>query len=85
MDLLEFQLNTDHEEGTFLPSFEWRNPRPQIAQAIAHLAVEAARDYFNHLGKGPLDFIDERFDGLSGRILQAAKAHEEFLVRSGAL
>jgi hypothetical protein len=84
MDLLEFQLDTDHEEATFAPSFEWRNPRPQIAQTIAYLAIEAARDYFNYLGEGPLDFIDERFDGLSSRILQAAKAHEEYLVRSGA-
>jgi hypothetical protein len=84
MDLLEFQLDTDHEEGTFAPSFEWRNPRPQIAQTIAHLAIEATRDYFNHLGEGSLDFIDERFDGLLSRILQAAKAHEDYLVKSGA-
>ncbi|WP_316184301.1 DUF5677 domain-containing protein [Bradyrhizobium sp. SZCCHNRI1003] len=85
MDLLEFQLDTDHDEGTFAPSFEWRNPRPQIAQTIAHLAVEAARDYFDYLGEGPLDFIDERFDDLSSRIQQAMRAHEEFLVKSGAV
>ncbi len=85
MDLLEFQLDTNHDEGTFAPSFEWRNPRPQIAQTIAHLAVEAARDYFDYLGDGPLDFIDERFDELSSRIQQAMRAHEEFLIKSGAV
>jgi hypothetical protein len=85
MDLLEFQLDTDHDERTFAPSFEWRNPRPQIAQTIAHLATEAVRDYFRHLGEGPLGFIDERFDELSSRILEAMKAHEAYLVRSGAL
>jgi hypothetical protein len=84
MDLLEFQLETNHDEGTFAPSFEWRNPRPQIAQTIAYLAVKAVRDYFNHLGEGPLGFIDERFDRLSSRILQAARAHEAYLVRSSA-
>ncbi|MGX4806944.1 DUF5677 domain-containing protein [Bradyrhizobium guangdongense] len=84
MDLLEFQLETDHEEGTFVPGFEWRDPRPQIAQTIAYLSVEAARDYFAHLGDGRLDFIDERFDELAARISLAAKAHEEFLVKSGA-
>ncbi|UPT95115.1 DUF5677 domain-containing protein [Bradyrhizobium barranii subsp. apii] len=85
MDLLEFQLDTHHDEGTFAPSFEWRNPRPQIAQTIAHLATEAVRDYFRHLGEGPLEFIDERFDELSSRILEAMKAHEAYLVRSDAL
>jgi hypothetical protein len=85
MDLLEFQLDTAHDEGTFAPSFEWRNPRPQIAQTIAHLATEAARAYFRHLGGGSLELIDERFDELSNRILEAMKAHEAYLVRSGAL
>ena len=84
-DLLEFQLDTDHDQGTFAPSFRWRNPRPQIAQTIAHLATEAARDYFDHLGSGPIEFMDAQFDDLSKRILVAARAHEEYLVRSGAL
>jgi Family of unknown function (DUF5677) len=85
MDLLEFQLDTAHDEGTFAPSFEWRNPRPQIAQTIAYLATGAVRDYFRHLGDGSIQFIDERFDELSSRIVEAMKAHEDYLTRSGAL
>jgi uncharacterized protein DUF5677 len=85
MDLLEFQLETNHDERTFSPGFEWRAPRPQIAQTIAHLAVEAARDYFNHMGAGSIDFVNERFDDLSKRIYEAARAHETFLIRSRAI
>jgi hypothetical protein len=84
-DLLEFQLDTNHEDGTFKPSFDWRNPRPQIATGVAFLAVEAARDYFNLIGDAPLAFLDEKFDALSDRIRQAAQAHESFLIGSRAL
>jgi hypothetical protein len=84
-DLLEFQLDTNHEDGTFKPSFDWRNPRPQIATGVAFLAVEAARDYFNLIGDVPLAFLDEKFGALSDRIRQAAQAHESFLIKSRAL
>jgi hypothetical protein len=84
-DLLEFQLDTNHEDGTFKPSFDWRNPRPQIATGVAFLAVEAARDYFNLIGDVPLAFLNEKFDALSDRIRQAAQAHESFLIKSRAL
>jgi hypothetical protein len=84
-DLLEFQLDTNHEDGTFQPSFDWRNPRPQIATGVAFLAVEAARDYFNLIGDVPLAFLNEKFDALWDRIRQAAQAHESFLIKSRAL
>jgi hypothetical protein len=84
-DLLEFQLDTNHDEGTFTPSFAWRNPRPQIATGVAFLAVAAARDYFNFMGEGPVEFMDEKLDELSDRIRVAARAHESFLIRSRAL
>lgn len=84
-DLLTFQLQTNHSEGTFTPHFEWWNPRPQIATGVAFLAVAAARDYFNFMGEGPVEFMDERFDELSDRIRAAAKAHESFLIKSRAL
>ena len=80
MDLLEFQLDTNHAEANFAPSFQWRNPRPQIGQTVAFLATEAARDYFNFMGEGPIEFMDEKFDELSSRIRKAAQAHDFFLV-----
>jgi hypothetical protein len=84
MDLLEFQLHTNHDEGTFTPNFEWRNPRPQIGQTVAFLATEAARDYFNHVSDGPFDLMNEKLDELSDRIREAAQVHESFLIKSGS-
>ena len=84
MDLLEFQLDTNHAEASLAPSFRWRNPRPQIGQTVAYLAAEAARDYFNFMGEGPIEFIDEKFDELSNRIRKAAQAHDSFLVSTNA-
>ncbi|MDB5640259.1 MAG: hypothetical protein JWP51_5167 [Bradyrhizobium sp.] len=84
MDLLEFQLDTNHEEVSFAPRFEWANPRPQIGQTVAYLATEAARDYFNFMGEGPLEFMDEKFDELASRIRVAARAHDAFLVSTNA-
>jgi hypothetical protein len=81
MDLLEFQLETHHDEGNFSPDFEWHNPRPQIGETVAFLAVEAAREYFAYVGEGPIEFMEERFADLSNRILEAARAHEAFLNR----
>jgi hypothetical protein len=84
MDLLEFQLDTNHDEVSFAPSFSWRNPRPQIGQTVAYLATQAARDYFNFVGEGPLEFMDEKFDDLSSRVRKAAQAHDAFLVSTNA-
>jgi Family of unknown function (DUF5677) len=81
MDLLEFQLETHHDEGNFSPDFEWHNPRPQIGQTVAFLAVEATREYFAYVGEGPIEFMEERFADLSNRIREAARAHEAFLNR----
>jgi hypothetical protein len=81
MDLLEFQLETHHDEGNFSPDFEWHNPRPQIGQNVAFLAVEAAREYFAYVGEGPIEFMEERFADLSNRIREAERAHEAFLNR----
>jgi len=81
MDLLEFQLETYHDEGNFSPDFDWHNPRPQIGQTVALLAVEAVREYFAHVGEGPVGFIEDRFTDLSNRIRQAMLAHEAFLNR----
>lgn len=83
MDLLEFHL--DHEEVSFAPSFGWRNPRPQIGQTVAYLATQVARDYFNFMGEGPIEFMDEKCDELSNRIRVAAQAHDSFLVATSAL
>lgn len=79
MDLLEFQLETHHDEEKFSPDFKWHNPRPQIGQTVAFLAVEAGREYFAYVGDGPIEFMEERFDDLSNRIREAARAHETFL------
>jgi hypothetical protein len=80
MDLLEFHLDTHHDEGNFSPEFEWHNPRPQIGQTVALLAVEGVREYFEYLGNGLLpEFMDDKFNDLSNRIRQAACAHEVFL------
>ena len=65
MDLLEFQLETHHDEGNFSPDFEWHNPRPQIGQTIALLAVEAVREYFAFVGEEPIEFMEESFTDLS--------------------
>jgi hypothetical protein len=81
MDLLEFQLETHHDEGNFSPDFEWHNPRPQIGQSVALLAVEAVREYFAHMGEGPVEFMEDRFTDLSSRIRQAMRSHEAFLNR----
>jgi hypothetical protein len=81
MDLLEFQLETHHDEGNFCADFEWHNPRPQIGQTVALLAVEAVREYFAFVGEGPIEFMEERFTDLSNRIRQAMLAHEAFLNR----
>jgi hypothetical protein len=78
-DLLEFQLETDHEAGSFAPTFEWHRPRPQIGETVAFLAVEAVGEYFAYVGDGSVDFIEERLDDLSNRIREAARAHEAFL------
>lgn len=84
-DLLQFQLETNHEDRTFKPNLKWSYPRPQIGTGIAFLAVQAARDYFDLIGDGPLELLTEKFDALSDRIRQAAAAHEAFLINSGAL
>ena len=84
MDLLEFQLETHHHDGNFSPSFEWRNPRPQIGQTVALLSVEAVRDYFNYVAGGSFQLMEQKFEGLSGRIREAMRAHEEFLIQTGA-
>jgi hypothetical protein len=81
MDLLEFQLETHHDEGNFCPDFEWHNPRPQIGHTVAFLAVEATREYFAYVGEGPIEFMEERFADLSNRIREAERAHEAFLNR----
>jgi Family of unknown function (DUF5677) len=78
-DLLEFQLETHHNEGNFSPEFEWHNPRPQIGQTVALLAVDAAREYFAYVGGGPIQFMEDTFANLSNRIREAARAHEAFL------
>jgi Family of unknown function (DUF5677) len=39
MDLLEFHLDTNHDEVSFSPSFDWRNPRPQIGQGLVSSAI----------------------------------------------
>lgn len=83
MDLLEFHL--DHEEVSFAPSKGWRNPRRQIGQTVAYLAAQVARDYFNFMGEGPIEFMDEKCDELSNRIRVAAQAHDSFLVATSAL
>jgi hypothetical protein len=84
-DLLEFQLETNHEDRTFRPSLEWRSPRPQIATGVAYLAVSVARDYFRMISDEPVQLLDEKLDGLTDRIRQAAQAHEAFLIKSSAL
>jgi hypothetical protein len=84
MDLLEFNLETHHEEGNFSPEFEWHNPRPQIGQTVALLAVEAVREYFAYVGEGPIEFMEEGFTDLSNRIREAMRAHEAFLNRPKA-
>ena len=84
MDLLEFQLDTNHADASFAPNFQWRNPRPQIGQTVAYLAAEAARDYFNFMGEGPIEFMDEKFDQLRNRIRKAAQAHDTFLTLTNA-
>jgi hypothetical protein len=81
MDLLEFQLESHHDEGNFSPDFEWHNPRPQIGQTVAFLAVEATREYFAYVREGPIEFMEVRFADLSNRIREAARAHEAFLNR----
>jgi hypothetical protein len=43
------------------------------------------RDYFNFIGNGPSDLMNDRFDALSKRIRAAAEAHESFLVDSNSL
>jgi hypothetical protein len=78
-------LDTKHDEVSFAPSFDWRNPRPQIGQTVAYLATQVARDYFNFMGEGPIEFMDKRFDELSNRIRVAAQAHDSFLVATNAL
>jgi hypothetical protein len=85
MDLLEFQLETNHDEISFAPSFGWANPRPQLGQTVAYLATEAVRDYFNFMGEGPIEFMEEKFDDLSKRIRKAAQAHDQFLALTNAL
>lgn len=84
MDLLEFQLDTNHNEVSFAPRFAWANPRPQIGQTVAYLATRAVRDYFNFVGEGPIEFLDTKFDNLSNRIREAAQAHDSFLVATKA-
>jgi hypothetical protein len=79
VDMLEFQLETNHDESSFSPNFKWHAPRPQIGQTIAFLAVEAAREYFSYIGGGPIEFLEEEFADLSNRIREAALAHEAFL------
>jgi hypothetical protein len=85
MDLLEFHLDTNHDEASFAPRFDWRNPRPQIGQTVALLATQVVRDYFEFMGEGPIEFMDEKFEDLSNRIRVAAQAHDAFLVTTGAL
>jgi hypothetical protein len=48
-------------------------------------APRVARDYFDFVGEGPIEFMDEKFDELSNRIRAAAQAHESFLVATSAL
>ena len=74
-----------HDGGAgFTPSFKWSRPRPQIADAIALLATLAVQDYFHHLSEGPSDLMDEKLADLFDRIREAQRAHESFLIKSGA-
>jgi hypothetical protein len=84
MDLLEFQLDTNHNEVSFAPRFAWANPRPQIGQTVAYLTTQAVRDYFNFVSEGPIEFLDTKFDNLSNRIREAAQAQDSFLVATKA-
>lgn len=84
MDLLGMQLQHEKGSSDFAADYSWTYPRPQIADTTALLAIEAARDYFQLIGDGPLEIIDDKLDNLSDRIREAMEAHEAFLVRSGA-
>jgi uncharacterized protein DUF5677 len=84
MDLLGMQLITHDDDRSFTGRFSWSPPRPQIADTVALLATTAIKDYFNHLSEGPTEILDEKLDDLSGRIQEAMRAHESFLIKSGA-
>ena len=84
MDLLEFHLETHEDDESFSPNLRWRNPRPQIAQTVALLATDVVREYFVHVFGEPIDALEDRFDNLSNRILQAMESHEAFLIATNA-
>jgi hypothetical protein len=84
MDLLGMQLISHDDDRSFTGRFSWSHPRPQIADTIALLATTGIKDYFNYLSEGPTDILDEKLDGLFGRIQEAMRAHESFLIKTGA-
>lgn len=84
MDLLGMHLEPPDDEIGFKPSFSWTNPRPQIADTTALLAVDAVREYFQLLFENDSSVLDNQLKNLSDRIRRAMEAHEAFLIKTGA-
>lgn len=79
-DLLEYHLETI-DDSSYRPSFEWRNPRPQILEALTTLIVDSVADYVDFITESGADEFFERLDSLRERTLQLSMLHEQFLVR----
>lgn len=81
-ELLEY--NVEQSEDGFAPCLDWHTPRPQIANAIAIHAVEAAKEYLiylKYISPRDVEEIIIRLEDLLTRILLLDKHHEMFLVR----
>jgi hypothetical protein len=79
-DMLEYNLEKQ-PNGTFMPNFEWNNPRPQLLNAIALLSTEAIIEYLNWITDGNSEYFETKIVELQKRIILLDNLHENFLSR----
>jgi hypothetical protein len=78
MDLLEYHLEEDGDG--FMPSLEWKRPRPQIGLAIAQMTTDVVTRFFRLVEAfKEVEGLDDRLDDLAERIRRANVSHERFV------
>jgi hypothetical protein len=78
MDMLEYHLDEDGDG--FVPSLEWRRPRPQVGLAIAQMAADVVTRFFRLVQAfEEVQGLDDRLEDLAERINRANVGHERFV------
>jgi hypothetical protein len=85
-DIYSNHLEIDKTDvSRFVPSLEWRRPRPQILLALGHLAIDTIQDAVLFLGgEYALGQLSRKLADLNARIMLVDEAHESYLSKESS-